>query len=107
MGKVAEDRSEEHAEEERVPRYYVNSVGIQGGPIDLVLDLGYHIGQRPRETLARVVLRWEEARILRDFLEEALGGYEEHVGPVRDLPVVLSPAEEEGEGVSSGGDIHS
>jgi hypothetical protein len=72
---------------------YVNWVRVMGSPYDLVLDLGFRIEDTPPPTFPiRAVMTWEQARGLRELLQEAIGQYEQEVGDIRDFGEEVLPA---------------
>jgi hypothetical protein len=65
---------------------YVNWVRTIASPFDLGLDLGYTTDPGPPPTFpVRAVMSWEEAKILSTLLVDAIEGYEENVGQIRDM----------------------
>jgi hypothetical protein len=65
---------------------YVNWVRTLASPYDLSLDLGFATDPGPPQTFpVRAVMSWEEAKVLSALLTDAIEGYEENVGPIRDM----------------------
>jgi hypothetical protein len=65
---------------------YVNWVRYISSPYDLSLDVGYRADPGPPEEFpVRLVMSWEQAKILRLLLEDAVDGFEENVGPIREI----------------------
>ena len=87
----------------RVPRYYANSIAINGASMDLSVSFGFATTDgEPPEWLAQVVMSWEEAFLLRGFLAAAIEHYEQHAGPIRDLrPKTEQKEEVEADGANA------
>jgi hypothetical protein len=66
-------------------RHYANNIQSHWGLYDLTFDFGFAPIEGELEPLVSVVMTWEEARVLRRIVSDALDRYEEVVGPVRDL----------------------
>ena len=65
---------------------YVNWVRYRSSPYDLTLDVGYRANPGPpQEFPVRLVMSWEQAKILRILLEDAVDGFEKDVGPIREI----------------------
>lgn len=65
---------------------YVNWVRYRSSPYDLSLDVGYRSNPGPPQDFPiRLVMSWEQAKILRVLLEDAVDGFEENVGPIREI----------------------
>jgi hypothetical protein len=62
-------------------RYYTNFARWYATRYDLTIDLGYHVTPaEPVDWQARVSMSWEEARVLRDLLVEAINA-QDRAGP--------------------------
>ena len=82
---MAESQELQQAQQPSQPRAYVNFAAGQGGPMDLVLTLGYREGDAQPVSLATVTMTWEFVPLLTRLLQEHLDAYQEQVGPVRDM----------------------
>lgn len=65
---------------------YVNWVRYISSPYDLSLDVGYRSEPGPPDEFpVRLVMTWEQAKILRLLLEDAVDDFEENVGSIREI----------------------
>ncbi len=72
--------------EQQAPRVHSNAMAAHGGPFDLTLDFGYRAdpGEEP-EVQARITMSWEHALAMVKAIQALVDGYEQQVGPLRDL----------------------
>lgn len=84
------------AADDAIPTHYSNWVRPIPGRFDLALDFGYvagvaTAGSEP-DWVARIVLSWEEVRVLEDVLRTQIAAYQEHVGAIRDVEHTKPPS---------------
>jgi hypothetical protein len=61
---------------------YVNWVGAQPGPFDLSIDVGYQGPPGPPQPIARMVMTWEHAKLLRDVMDALIEQREKNTGEI-------------------------
>jgi Protein of unknown function (DUF3467) len=68
---------------------YANWVRMNAGLLDLSIDFGYveesFMGPPEDGFPVRVVMSWEQAKVLVELLQENVKLYEEHAGKIRDF----------------------
>ncbi|HEX2087920.1 MAG TPA: DUF3467 domain-containing protein [Solirubrobacteraceae bacterium] len=79
----------ERAEPTEVALIYANSVNASGTAYDIAIDFAYRArADDPAQPTARVVMSWEHAVSLVKVLNRLIGGYEQEIGPVRDIETI-------------------
>jgi hypothetical protein len=66
------------------PVLYVNNNDLSAGSVDVQLRLGVRTGVGLKEQVV-AIFTWEQVKILRRMIDQAITEYEAGVGPIRDL----------------------